>query len=71
MLRINRHRIRGFLLFSLWLQSFIAVALAQSFTATVTGKVTDGAGAVAPGAGITLTNTGANRVYSAITAKIL
>src|SRR5690348_9062250 len=39
---------------------FVAIAFAQTFTGTITGTVTDPAGAVVPGAVLTVTNLETN-----------
>src|SRR5262245_59133929 len=56
---------RVFEILSLWIV-FLALASAQTQTATLRGKVTDNTGAVIPAEQVTLTNTEQNRSWGAV-----
>src|SRR5262245_20132120 len=56
---------RVFEILSLWIV-FLALASAQTQTATLRGKVTDNTGAVIPAVRVTLTNTEQNRSWGAV-----
>jgi hypothetical protein len=64
---LPRCLLRAALLSACLTACFINAALAQNFTASLTGQVTDAAGASVPGALIAVTNTGTNRTFTAQT----
>lgn len=60
---------RSMTIFGLILMLMASVALAQSFRGTIVGNVRDSSGAVLPGVGVTVTNTGTGAARTAVSSE--